>query len=133
MGGESPRAGRRTRSPLERGQRLLKATSGFRRAAWDAPARGPGGARGRGRGPGADPGGDRGRAVGAAAGVSESRVARVRGNAISFQPVSPSVSCSVASCAVEERRTSFPQPCAHPAPKPTLPPRLPFLGLFGPP
>uniref|UniRef100_M3YR76 Uncharacterized protein n=1 Tax=Mustela putorius furo TaxID=9669 RepID=M3YR76_MUSPF len=47
------------------------------------------------------------------------------------EPVSPSVSCSTASCAVEARR-AFPQACAHPAPKHTLPPRLPF-GVYPPP
>lgn len=39
----------------------------------------------------------------------ESAQDRVRGNAISFQPVSPSVSCAVVPCVVEERRPSFPR------------------------
>ena len=59
---------------------------------------------------------------------------RVRGNLISFQPVSPSISCAVAfsSCAGEKRRPSFPRPFSLSASHNPHPPRrvLPFLALF---
>ena len=72
---------------------------------------GPGEMGGRGQGSGRRRGlllGGRCGARGADRGPEPAQ-ARVRGNAISFQPVSPSVSCAVASCIVEERRPSFPR------------------------
>lgn len=56
--------------------------------------------------------------------------ARVRGNAISFQPVSPSVSCSVASCAVRGTKTTFARPCAPTQPRSTPSPGGYFYPLF---
>lgn len=70
--------------------------------------------------------------VGGAGRGPESSQSRVRGNSISFQPVSPSISCAVASLPAQERNEdqvflgpSLNQPQSTPSRR-----ILPFLALF---